>query len=235
MTVTATPLTVILNGGSVMLTIFIVLCIFIGSFLLLAVRRIHHDNSKQTAHFITLDTRIGCPTGYCYLSMITRGRQYHMCQRLGPFPTIRELLTVPKSYRTKTRRGTLEFIADGVLHFEEDVNGENIWMILEYAATHNDIITNRVYTKLDSSFPIGFRYLQLIHPDHRQFISAIYGRNPFITLLNSTPANCRAPARGVILEQEENSLRFVYAKGGIDAWHQVFVWSQGKPEARIGM
>jgi hypothetical protein len=108
-------------------------------------------------------------------------------------------------------------------------------MILEYTTTHNDIITNRVYTKLDSSFPIGFRYLQLIHPDHRQFISAIYGRNPFITLLNSTPANCRAPACGVILEQEENSLRFVYAKGGIDTWHQVFVWSQGKPEARIGM
>jgi hypothetical protein len=197
--------------------------------------RYAHTTSTSTVRCIfTLDTRIGCPNGYCYLPMITLNRQNKMCQRFGPFPTIRQLLTVPKTYRTN-RRGTLDFISDGLLHFSEDAYGDNVWRILDYAFTQNDVITSRIYTTLDSPFPDGFRYLQLIHPNYQNSIGMIYGPNPSITLFNTTPAYCRITMRGIMTEWKPNTLRFVYQRGGIDAWHQVYVWAERNPDARIGM
>lgn len=227
----------ILAWGSVILIIFTILKICISYLPFSIIKSTHHAQAPSThiiRCIITLDTRIGCPTGYCYLPMITLGMQDKMRQRFGPFPTIRQLITVPKTYRTN-RRGTLDFISEGLLHFSENAEGDNIWKILDYAFTQNDVITSRIYTTLDSPFPVGFRYLQLIHPDHHQSIGRIYGPNPFIWLLNTTPTNCRITTRGIIAERKPNLLRFVYQKGGIDAWHQVYVWAEKNPNARIGM
>lgn len=223
--------------GSLILIIFTILkfCInYLPSSIIKSTRHAQTTSTCIACCIISLDTRIGCPTGYCYLPMITLAMQGKYYRHFGPFPTIRQLLTVPKTYRTK-RRGTLDFISDGLLHFSESAYGDNIWQILDYAFTQNDIITSRIYTTLDSPFPVGFRYLQLIHPDHHHYIGRIYGPNPSISLLNTTPANCRITIRGIITEQKPNLLRFVYQRGGIEAWYQVFAWAQRNPNARIGM
>ena len=222
--------------GGILLTILTISYIHITYLPPLDTINAHHrqQTSIHTVHLITLDARIGCPTGYCYLPMIIRSKQTQICQRFGPFPTIRQLLTIPKSSRTH-RRGTLEFIADGLLHFTEDARGDYIWKILEYAGTQNAIITSRIYTKLDCPFPDGFRYLQLIHPNHQLFVGRSYGPNPSILLLNITPSNYRASVRGTICESKPNSLRFIYDRGGIDVWHQVCIWARRNPDATIGM
>lgn len=227
----------ILIWGGIIIIIFAIFKTCIDYFPLPFIKTSRHAHTTSTRTvrcIITLDTRIGCPTGYCYLPMIILSMQHKMRQRLGPFPTIRQLLAVPKTYRTK-RRGTLDFVSDGVFHFSESACGDYIWEILDYAFTQNDLITSRIYTTLDSSFPVGFRYLQLISPNYREHIGRIYGPNPSIILFNTTPANFRINTRGIIAERKPNSLRFVYQRGGIDAWHQVYVWAEQKPDTRIGM
>jgi len=79
---------------------------------------------------LQLDTRVGCPNGICYLTMFEKRYQPLMLIRLGHFPTIIALATIPKSYRRKVK-GKLTFIEDGVAHFEKDKNERLAWEIVD--------------------------------------------------------------------------------------------------------
>jgi hypothetical protein len=190
--------------------------------------------TAHTLHLITLDTRIGCSDGYCYLQMFKTGYHDHICNILGPYPTIRTLLAIPPSYRTK-RRGVMEFVRDKFAHYQEDKHGDLVWELLDYALTKIDEVGNSTYTRIANPFPNGYLYLRLIHPGARPLVELFFGPNPLITDFASTPEFCRLDIRGCIWEPAPNSLRFNHVRTGCDGWKQVAQWAEERPEARIGM
>ena len=233
MTAAFDPLTIfVITWGSIILAIFAILYFLITHCLYQERHRPHHL-TPHTIHLITLNTCIGCSDGYCYLDMFRPMYQAQICTRLGAYPTILDLLSIPTSWRT-VRRGSLEFMSTNLWHYEQGGGGEKVWEILESTFLYRNEIAHSIRTILDSPLPDGYRYLHFILPSYHQAIASIYGPNPSIAVLNSTPTHCRTPARGDIREVEANLLQYVY-HSKMDAWYMVQLWSEMRPGARIGI
>src|SRR6266849_5109374 len=132
------PLTIVfVVFGCIGLTILAVIYFLLSRCLYQDTRRTHCTRilTAHTLHLITLDARIGCSNGYCYLQMFKMGYHDHIRNILGPYPTIRTLLAIPPSYCTK-RRGVMEFVRDRFAHYEEEKHGDLVWELLDYAFTN---------------------------------------------------------------------------------------------------
>jgi hypothetical protein len=90
----------------------------------------HITNKLQLAK-LQPDTRVGCPDGLCYLPMFIQSCYTQITYRLGHFPSILALTTIPKSYRRKAR-GKLEIIGDGIAHFEPDRSASSFYDVLDF-------------------------------------------------------------------------------------------------------
>jgi hypothetical protein len=86
------------------------------------------------------DTRVGCSNGLCYLPMFKRTFHDRIVTRIGHFPSILALTTIPKAYRTKAK-GSIDLMGDGVAHFEPNVrDGGFVWDILEEMMSYESLI-----------------------------------------------------------------------------------------------
>ena len=234
MTTTFDPLTIfVITWGSIILTIFAILYILIIR--CLNQERPHpHHLTPHTMHLITLNTRIGCSDGYCYLRMF-RPRHYNTLRSfLGAFPTIGTLLAVPPIYRSD-QRGTLIFFGNTLIHYKPDPHGAVVWGMLEYALLNIDIIARRQITRISSNPPRGFSYLKLFKLEWRTHIGGLLGLNPLIWLVLGLDMSYRLDVGGVIWEVEEGVWGFVHMEGYGNGWEQLRLIAERSPEDRIGM
>lgn len=154
-------------------------------------------------------------------------------KRLGAFPTIHALLAIPKRYRTRCG-GALEFIRDGLVHFEADEFKDCAWDILEYAYSNFDQVACCDFTRLDAQFPIGYRYLRLFQPEFRNALAEIFGPNPLISHIIRTPPEFRNNSRGCLRQIEGNSFEFIIRGTGRRGWTQIEEQAEWN-ESYIGM
>ena len=86
--------------------------------------------NEPQSNELQLETHVGCPDAICYLQMFEMRHQDHIFAYLGYFPTIIAITSVLKSFRRKVK-GKLEFIGDGVAHFEQSIGEGLVWDIVE--------------------------------------------------------------------------------------------------------
>ena len=83
---------------------------------------------------------------------------------LGYFPTIIAITSVPKSFQRKVK-GKLEFIGDGVAHFEPSIGEGLVWDIVEGLVGRHGWFGSSELRKVSSMPPEGYRYLELFLPE----------------------------------------------------------------------
>jgi hypothetical protein len=111
---------------------------------------------------------------------------------LGYFPTIIAIASVPKSFRRKVK-GKLEFIGDGVAHFEQSIGEGLVWEIVEGLVGRNEWVGSSELRKVSSMPPEGYHYLELFLPEWQNTILQCLGPNPTfkqsLTLMQATEHN----------------------------------------------
>ena len=138
----------------------------------------HTTNELQLAK-LRPDTCIGCPDGLCYLPMFIQSCHTQITNRLGHFPSILALMTIPNSYRRKAR-GKLEILGDGIAHFEPDRSEGLVWVIVEDLMSQFDLIGSREFSRISFMPPEGYFYLELFVPERHNKILRTLGPNPLL-------------------------------------------------------
>lgn len=209
---------------------FIYGCVYLVSYFInLSPQQQLRTNNLQLQ--IQPDTHIGCSNGLCYLPMFKCSYHDRIVTRIGYFPLLLALTTVPKVYRTKAKR-SLELIGDGIVHFEPNVrDGGFVWDIVEEMMSHFDLIGARGLRRISLNPPEGYSYLALFIPTKRNVLSAILGPNP---LLQAVIDINHLEIEGFLWEKEEGLLKFIDGYVQINAWERVIFWNSHRSGVRIG-
>src|ERR1700683_2860676 len=95
---------------------FLYACLYIISYIISLWSQQPPTNNFQLNE-LQPDTHVGCPNGLCYLPLFVQTYHPRIINRIGHFPSVLALTTIPTLYRTKVR-GVFRIIGDGVAHFE---------------------------------------------------------------------------------------------------------------------
>jgi hypothetical protein len=186
--------------------------------------------NEPQSNELRLETRVGCPDGICYLQMFDMRHQDRIFTYLGYFPTIIAIASVPKSFRRKVK-GKLEFIGDGVAHFEQSIGEGLVWDIVEGLVGRNEWVGGSELCKVSSVPPEGYRYLVLFLPEWRNTILQCLGPNPLLQTIIDIDAGYRTQFFGVLWQKETDKYS-LEMELNMDVWEQLGRCGFG-PEARI--
>ena len=226
-----------INLGTLVVFILIA-CIIFGLWIFIVWYLVRHattffqsfTTNRSQSNELRLDTRVGCPDGICYLQMFEMRHKDRILARLGYFPMIIAIASVPKSFRRKIK-GRLEFIGDGVAHFEQSIGEELVWDIVEGLVGRNLWVGSSELRKVSSMPPEGYRYLELFLPEWRNMILQLFGPNPLLQAVADAHASYRTQFFGVLWQKETDKYS-LEMELNMDVWEQLGRCEIG-PEARI--
>jgi hypothetical protein len=165
------------------------------------------------------NTRIGCLNGLCYLPMFATRDHPRMIARLGHFPTIIALASIPSSHRRKIK-GKLVLIEDGVAHFEKDKDERLVWEVIDEFVCRLDLIGSREVRVVSSQPPEGYRYSELFHSNYRNDIIRLLGPYPHLQDVVNIDVQYRTEFVGVLWQKWTD--KYVLEKEmDIDVWAQL--------------
>jgi hypothetical protein len=158
--------------------------------------------------------------------MFTKDRRQRVLKRIGHFPSILAISSVPRSYRTKIK-GWFEIIGDGIAHFEEDRNGGPVWALLDEMTGRIDLIGDRNLWRVSSTPPVGYSYAELFVPGKRQEILEHLGPEPLLQSVIDINPTHRFAIKGYLWEKEPGVFCVLKGLTRNDVWEQIFRWNRG--------
>jgi len=187
-------------------------------------------NDEIQSKQLQLNTCVRCSDGLCYLPMFETRHHVRMVARLGHFPTIIALASIPSSYRRRIK-GKLTLIEDGVGHFERDMSERLVWEVVDELICRLDFVGSRQMRIVSSQPPMGYRYSELFLPEYRNEIIYQLGSFPRLQVVVDINMEYRTEFIGLLWQMERN--KFLLEKVLFtDVWAQLGGW-EIRPEATI--